>query len=593
MYNLKNSWSLIISIFVFVILLASCKNGKSFNPDSKYQISQEIRSQLKSIDQMMDQGFYDSAQIHLNLLKENNPLKQSSLLAYILTSRQTEIYYYNNLHGIGIQEAKKALGIAKELNDSSLLLDAYNFCGLFYTNMDSMNLAFQNFYKGLNYSSSQEHKSIEGILLSRPFHIYGNLAEAYYNENQIDSSIYYNKLTQRAAIKDENKRGEIISLIQLGDSYLKKEMLDSATFYFEQALIFSKESRFFDLILNSLGCLAEIESYKKSSQLTHQLLDEGFELQKNQTQINAYFKILFLNKAAKIYDQQEDFKHLAKTLELLTDEQSKTKDIANKQYLNVFMTGLQNESKLLNLEVEKAIQAKKLANNRLYIILLAILVLVALFISYRYSVQQKLKMSELRNKISQDLHDEIGSTLSGIAMYSYVIKNQIQSGNAQSVNDSLQIIEKNATEMVKKLSDIVWSVNPLYDNLGQLYMRLYEFTIELAQVNDIHVHSTITPELEKVKLSMIQRKNLYLICKEAINNAVKHSSCKNIYFLLSKNQSHLNISIKDDGKGLDEKKLTKGNGLINMEYRADEMKAEMSRSSDENGVKIQISFKIT
>ena len=339
--------------------------------------------------------------------------------------------------------------------------------------------------------------------------------------------------------------------------------------------------------------MAETESYKNQSRLSYKLLEEGFLLQENQPEINSYYKNIFLNKASKIYARNNDFEQLSMTLKELTDEQSKTKNIANKQYLNVFMSGLQNESKLLNLEVEKAIQAKQLANNRLYFILLAILVMIALFISYRYSTQQKLKMAELRNKISQDLHDEVGSTLSGIAMYSYVIKNQIKSGNAQLVTESLQVIEKNATEMVKKLSDIVWSVNPLYDNLGQLYIRLYEFTIELAQVNEIQVHSSITPDLEKIKLSMIQRKNLYLICKEAINNAVKHSSCKNIYFHIEKDHSFLNVNIKDDGNGIDSSKLSKGNGLVNMQNRAEEMKAQMIRLSDNNGVEIQINFKIT
>jgi signal transduction histidine kinase len=60
----------------------------------------------------------------------------------------------------------------------------------------------------------------------------------------------------------------------------------------------------------------------------------------------------------------------------------------------------------------------------MYIILLVVLVLIIFFFAYRYYAQQKLKMSELRNEISQDLHDEVGSTLSGIAMYSYIIKNQ-------------------------------------------------------------------------------------------------------------------------------------------------------------------------
>lgn len=591
MYRNKISCSLIISIFLWIFLLNSCKKETVSQRNSNFKITEDFKNQLTSIDQMMDKGFFDSAQIHLNLLKDENSFHQPNLTSYLISSRQSEIYYFNNLHVIGIQEAKKALNIAKVLKDSSLLLDAYNFCGLFYTNMDSMNNAINNFYNGLKYSPTNISESVQDILLSRPFHIYGNLAEAYFKENQLDSSIFYNKLTQKEAIIDKNKRGEIISLLQLGDAYFKKGNIDSAEIYFEQAHLFSNQNQLFDLALNSLGNLAETKSDQPT--LSNKILNEGFQLQKEHPEINSYYKILFLNKASEIYSQQNDFEQLSLVLKQLTVDQAKTKDISNKQYLNVFMTGLQNESKLLNLEIEKANQAQKIANNRMYIILLVVLVLIIFFFAYRYYAQQKLKMSELRNEISQDLHDEVGSTLSGIAMYSYIIKNQIKAGDENVVNESLQVIEKNATEMVKKLSDIVWSVNPLYDDLGQLIIRLYDFAIELAQVKEIQVHLNIPPELEKIKLPMIHRKNLYLICKEAINNAVKHSDCNNIFIQVTKDHSFLNITVQDDGKGIAHNKVIKGNGLDNMSKRAVEMKADLVKNFEQNGVKIQIKFKIT
>ena len=146
MYRNKISCSLIISIFLWIFLLNSCKKETVSQRNLKLEITEDFKNQLTSIDQMMDKGFFDSAQIHLNLLKDENSFHQPTLTSYLISSRQSEIYYFNNLHVIGIQEAKKALNIAKVLKDSSLLLDAYNFCGLFYTNMDSMNNAINNFY---------------------------------------------------------------------------------------------------------------------------------------------------------------------------------------------------------------------------------------------------------------------------------------------------------------------------------------------------------------------------------------------------------------------------------------------------------------
>jgi hypothetical protein len=128
-------------------------------------------------------------------------------------------------------------------------------------------------------------------------------------------------------------------------------------FYFEQAHLFSNQNQLFDLALNSLGNLAETKSDQPT--LSNKILNEGFQLQKEHPEINSYYKILFLNKASEIYSQQNDFEQLSLVLKQLTVDQAKTKDISNKQYLNVFMTGLQNESKLLNLEIEKANQAPK------------------------------------------------------------------------------------------------------------------------------------------------------------------------------------------------------------------------------------------
>ena len=93
---------------------------------------------------------------------------------------------------------------------------------------------------------------------------------------------------------------------------------------------------------------------------------------------------------------------------------------------------------------------------------------------------------------------------------------------------------------------------------------------------------------------MQKRSNIYLICKEAINNAIKYSGCRNLSFALQQEGHYISISIIDDGKGFNVLQSFDGNGLKNMQSRAKEIKADLSLNSEKDkGTSINLSFKIT
>ena len=108
---------------MYGLLLIACKTETKHSKNLQLYTTSEFKSQLKSIDEMMDLNSFDTAQIYLNQLKESNILLKPSLVAYIISSRQAEIYYYNDLHELGIQESKKALIIAESLKDSALKIN--------------------------------------------------------------------------------------------------------------------------------------------------------------------------------------------------------------------------------------------------------------------------------------------------------------------------------------------------------------------------------------------------------------------------------------------------------------------------------------
>lgn len=206
----------------------------------------------------------------------------------------------------------------------------------------------------------------------------------------------------------------------------------------------------------------------------------------------------------------------------------------------------------------------------------AVILLVAglLWLLYRFRIRQLKKVFAVRQKISQDLHDDVSSTLSSINMYSQVAK--MQTGNDQFISS----IEENAREALEKLDDIVWSNNPKNDHLQNLVERIDHFARPLMQGKKIQYQSIIEDGTEKnLKLNAGTRQNLYLICKEALNNTLKYANCTNCSLSFHSKQGRIFCRIQDDGKGFDTTVPTERNGLLNMKQRANSLRGRLNIDS--------------
>ncbi len=214
------------------------------------------------------------------------------------------------------------------------------------------------------------------------------------------------------------------------------------------------------------------------------------------------------------------------------------------------------------------------------LILLSAVALVYAVMKYRQ--QQKQKVETLRQKIASDLHDDIGATLSSIRMYSEVARTR------KTDNEPLlEKISENASGMVDSMSDIVWAIKPGNDKLGDLKKRMQNFAMEMCGPVDIELHFNFDESLSEQKLQMEQRKDIYLVFKETVNNAAKFSECKNLSVSIARNGSLLLMEIVDDGKGFDATTIKKGNGLDNIRMRVHAMKGKLIiESSENNGTKI-------
>jgi len=211
---------------------------------------------------------------------------------------------------------------------------------------------------------------------------------------------------------------------------------------------------------------------------------------------------------------------------------------------------------------------------------LAVLFLVTgIYVLFRYRLMQKIKLFEMRNRISQDLHDDIGASMSGINLLSQIAADKLQHNKPDEASDYLLKVKNYSQDVIEKLSDIVWVFNPQNDSIEKLMQRLKAFSISVALSKNIKMHFVADKASETANLTIQQRKAIYLISKEAINNAFKSSECNNLYYHLTANGSKWQLRIQDDGKGFILTEKTDGNGLRNMQARADEIGAKFNIQS--------------
>lgn len=192
----------------------------------------------------------------------------------------------------------------------------------------------------------------------------------------------------------------------------------------------------------------------------------------------------------------------------------------------------------------------------------------------KIAIEKQLAIQYERQRISSDLHDEIGSTLSSVNIYAGLAKKD-------PFNPLyLDSINQNVNEVVSKLDDLVWSIRPIQDSLGAITERLIAYADPAAKIKGVIFHLNIEPQLKDLKLSGGTKHHLYMSTKELINNAIKHAECKNLKVEFKMINSGLMIVVKDNGKGFDSALVKQErNGFRNISERVKEMKGKLTIES--------------
>lgn len=190
-----------------------------------------------------------------------------------------------------------------------------------------------------------------------------------------------------------------------------------------------------------------------------------------------------------------------------------------------------------------------------------------------YRLQQR-KAQKLRDQISSDLHDEVGSSLSSIIFLIKSLERKLKN-KAPEVLSILQDIYDSSSTSIDNLRDAVWVINPKNDTIGELLDKMRSFAYLLLPAAEVHLDYYNAFDLSgkdpnKLKINTKQRRNAYLMFKETLNNVVKHAQAKTVTVKIEREKNGVKIFVKDDGIGMDLTKEQKGNGLKNFKKRAKE-----------------------
>ncbi|MBS1975220.1 MAG: hypothetical protein JST13_12780, partial [Bacteroidetes bacterium] len=206
---------------------------------------------------------------------------------------------------------------------------------------------------------------------------------------------------------------------------------------------------------------------------------------------------------------------------------------------------------------------------------------IIFFFIVRYVSQRNLKEKLLRlekeqavekerNRISRDMHDDLGSGLTKIAIMSEVAKRYLY--DHEKARQQLDNISGSSRELVDNLQDIIWVLNPKNDTLESLAAYTREYALKFFEPFKIEMHFIYPEKFSYIKLSEETRRNVFLAIKESFNNIGKHAWCNQVTMSIETGNNSIVINIKDDGRGFAANHIREfGNGLINMKNRIEQI----------------------
>jgi len=302
---------------------------------------------------------------------------------------------------------------------------------------------------------------------------------------------------------------------------------------------------------------------------------------------------------------KNSYRTLSEVLELMGDTKGALKNYRDYSALKDSIFSSQNQEKLTKLQLQydldkkeaviKAQQEKqKLIRNIIYSGLgIAVIFLFILLIQRNKIAKERrlIALEQERTRISRDLHDDLGSGLTGILMMS----EQLQSSSAkEQTGNNIEKIKQSSRQMVDQMGEIVWAMNSKNDSLENLVGYLNTYARDYFENTNINHQIQIPESIPDAMLTGPMRRNIFLVVKESLNNISKHANATNVNLQMNIEGKKMNITLTDNGNGFDPAQTRRfGNGLKNMQSRMADIKGTYTIQSEiQKGTKTTITFPI-
>lgn len=560
-------------------------------------------------------GKLDSALYYLDLLGKHSEANPSYWKMAANYNQAAGLYYKNTGQPKkALTHMIKNLSLLKLENESKagLLLNIGNI----HYDLGEYKNSSEYYLKSLRMFEKNGSKRGESYCLH-------SLGSTHFLLKQYDAAKKYFEKALRLKEEQNDSRGIISSTMGLGDVYKELGDLKTSEKYYHRSLKFSREVKIpaeegralhqLGLLYKRMGDISKAhEHMAQGLRITRQIGDSltsakikseiiGIDLKVQQelqtektllTNLNTVITLGDKNTEALEYGRLSDYYALhnqfdkaylyQKKYEVLTDSVKGSALTLQLKELEEKYNTEKKEREISILKKDQELQTLALSRQRanttiIIIVLISVLIIGGLLLN-RYRVMNRIKrqleLEHIRQNISRDLHDDIGSALSSINILSKVAQVE-KDGNTQNY---LQRIGDQSAKMMETMSDMVWSINPRNDSMEQVITRMREFATEIIEPKNIAYHFSDQVE-EELTLDADKRKNLFLIFKETINNTAKYSNASHIEINLKQEDHALVLRIKDNGQGFDEQTTKAGNGLRNIRERAKEINGTISLKS--------------
>lgn len=523
------------------------------------------------------------------------PLHDDHLMYHLLMARAKEMYY-QGLYDMGIADVNRSLELAKVMNDSLLIATTFNMIGLLNENLNNDAITLPWFRTAAQWLPPNSESAYPVV---KDYHIDANIAQCLLNLGKIDSAQFHFTRSLERAIRDGDERAMALANLGLARAALVKGPAPFILPMLDSARAQSLRSGSSDVYLDAQPVRALYMLRTEGGEAAIHALDEGLTFLRSDSTLNRSSMRKFFEQASFLretlgqyemaYGSWQQWQHLDSAMRTIDDRAALATlrvMLDNGQHLQTQRTDRERSES--QLAIDRSLRRTTLSTTGIAALLLigifALLVnrqknkrnLEALELE-RIKGRRELAQLRMRQRLSEDMLAELGTGLEALR-----IRSQLSAATHQVPEDRerMALIASQATELAAGLKQIVWALDTGRSTLTDTVRFTSHYANTYCAQQNLKLRLSVQSEIPAQQLTSDQRRNIFLVVKEALHNVVKHAHANEVELSMTF-ADELVVRISDNGRGPSASVgRTEGNGMRNMQKRIEALGGEFHTSTE-------------